>query len=425
MAALSQTETTLLEPGRLWYNWFGEQYFVPTYTARPRSEEDVRQIVLAARRLDLPIRASGAGHSNPPIVPTAGIHVDFDGFNEVVSVDREKLQVTIRPGLRVGDLSRYLRTQGMSLNNQGDIDLQAVPGAIMTATHGAGKTLPCMSAQMIAARIVTADGSFLDLSAEKDGELFKAFRASIGMFGLIVSLTIQAVPSYNILKRSWNTDVEDCIDNLHQRLADNRTFWFFWLPRTESAELYELTGTAFPSTASRDHDICHMRTYNAVPVDQPAPELGPGEQFDHSSVIFPNSYIPNFREIEYAVPFARFEECFAEVRALFLGKYPHALYPVECRAVKADDSYLSAYAERDGYAMSVSGPLEHWTWGLLEEVDAIFDRYDGRPHWGKHHFMSAARLEKLYPRYDAFKRIRREIDPDGVFLNDHLRALFA
>ncbi|GLK69637.1 D-arabinono-1,4-lactone oxidase [Hansschlegelia plantiphila] len=417
-------DSGLLEPGRLWYNWFGEQYFVPTYTARPKSEEDVRTIVREARKLGLPLRGSGAGHSNPAIVPTPGVHVDFDAMREIVSVDKAKLQVTVQPGVRVGELSRYLRTQGMSLNNQGDIDTQAVPGAIMTATHGAGKTLPCMSAQMIAARIVTADGDFLDLSAEKDGELFKAFRASIGMFGLIVSLTIQAVPSYNIHKRSWNTDVEDTIGNLHQRLDDNRTFWFFWLPKKESADLYVLPGGAVPSTATRDHDICHMRTYNPVPVDEPAPELQPGEQFDHSSVIYPNPYIPNFREIEYAVPFGRFEEAFAEVRERMLQKYPEAIYPIECRAVKGDDSYLSAYAERDGYAMSISGPLEYWTWGMLKEMDEILDRYEARPHWGKHHFMSPARLERLYPRYDAFKKIRREIDPGGMFLNDHLRALF-
>ncbi|MFC7054171.1 D-arabinono-1,4-lactone oxidase [Hansschlegelia quercus] len=419
------TDTGLLEPGKLWVNWFGEQYFVPAYTARPRSEEDVRAVVLAARKLGLAIRASGAGHSNPAVVPTPGVHVDFDGFNEVISVDREKLQVTVQPGIRVGELSRYLRTVGMSLNNQGDIDTQSVTGAIMTATHGAGVTLPCMSMQMIAARIITAEGDFLDLSQEKDGELFKAFRASIGLFGLIVSLTIQAVPSYNIHKRSWNTDVEDCIGGLHQRLADNRTFWFFWLPRKESAELYVLPGGVVPSQATRDHDICHMRTYNAVPVDEPAPELQPGEQFGHSSMIFPNPYIPNFREIEYAVPFDRFEEAFAEVRERFIAKYPQAIYPVECRPVKADDSYLSAYAERAGYALSISGPLEHWTWAMLQEMDEILDRYEARPHWGKHHFMSPQRLERLYPRYDAFKKIRREIDPDGMFLNDHLRALFA
>jgi FAD/FMN-containing dehydrogenase len=162
-----------------------------------------------------------------------------------------------------------------------------------------------------------------------------------------------------------------------------------------------------------------------VPVDEPAPELQPGEQFGHSSVIFPNPYIPNFREIEYAVPFERFEEAFGEVRERFMSKYPQAIYPVECRPVKADDSYISAYAGRDGYAMSISGPLEHWTWAMLKEMDEILDRYDARPHWGKHHFMSPQRLERIYPRYDAFKTLRREIDPDGVFLNDHLRSLFA
>lgn len=421
---MTSGDNGILEPGKLWWNWFGEQNFVPRYLATPRTEEDVRQAVLKARALALPIRASGRGHSNPPIVATPGLHINFSQFSEVTAIDLEKRQVTVQPGMTVGDLSRYLRINGLSLNNQGDIDTQSICGAIVTGTHGAGITLPCLSAQMVAARIVTADGSFLDMSAEKDGEMFRAFRASIGMFGIIVSITLQAVPSYNIHKRSWNTDTEDCIEGLQQRLKDNRTFWFFWLPHRTSADLFVLPD-GIPSTASRDADICHMRTYNAVPVDDPAPQLGPGEEFDHSSVIFPNLYEPNFREMEYAVPFEDYEETFAEVRHLFLKKYPDETYPVESRPVKADDSYLSAYAERDGYAIGVSGKPENSTWPLLRDVDAIFERRGGRPHWGKHHFMTPARLEKLYPRYDAFKKIRREIDPDGVFLNDHLRGLFA
>ncbi|BCH67879.1 MULTISPECIES: D-arabinono-1,4-lactone oxidase [Rhizobium/Agrobacterium group] len=421
---MSIGENSILEPGKLWWNWFGEQNFVPRHLAQPRTEEEVRQAVLKARALNLPVRASGRGHSNPPIVATPGVQIDLSQFAGVTAVDLEKYQVTVEPGITVGDLSRYLRTKGMSLNNQGDIDTQSICGALATGTHGAGITLPCLSAQMVAARIVTADGSFLDTTAEKDGDLFRAFRTSLGMFGIVVSITLQAVPSYNIHKRSWNTDVEDCIEGLQQRLKDNRTFWFFWLPHQTSAELFVLPD-GIPSTASRAADICHMRTYNAVPVSEPGPELGPGEEFDHSSVIFPNLYEPNFREMEYAVPFADYEETFAEVRHLFLTKYPDETYPVESRPVKADDSYLSAYAERDGYAIGVSGKPEASTWPLLRDVDAIFERRGGRPHWGKHHFMTPARLEKLYPRYDAFKTMRREIDPDGIFLNDHLRGLFA
>lgn len=413
----------MFEPGKIWWNWFGELFFIPQYQTSPEDAEGVRAAIREARRRGLPIRAAGAGHSNPAIVPTPGLHIDTSRLNKILSVDKEKRQVTFQPGIRVGELSRYLATCGMSLNNQGDIDTQAAAGAIMTGTHGAGKTLPCMSAQLIAAIIVTADGSFLELSERIDKNLFNAFQTSIGMFGVIVSMTIQAVPSYNIHKRSWNADTEDCLANLQDLLNENRTFWFFWLPLKESAELYELPA-GIPSKTTRAHDICHMRAYNAVPADQAAPALQPGEAFGHSSVIFPNIYLPNYREMEYAIPFARFEECFTEIRHLIQTKYPKSVFPIECRAVKADNTWLSAYADRDGYAISVTGPLEQGTWKILSDVDEIFDRYEGRPHWGKQHFMTPQRLEKLYPNYDAFKRLRRELDPDNVFLNDHLRPLF-
>jgi FAD/FMN-containing dehydrogenase len=41
------------------------------------------------------------------------------------------------------------------------------------------------------------------------------------------------------------------------------------------------------------------------------------------------------------------------------------------------------------------------------------------------HFLNAERLHALYPEADEFIAVRRELDPAGVFLNDHLRPLFA
>jgi L-gulonolactone oxidase len=42
-----------------------------------------------------------------------------------------------------------------------------------------------------------------------------------------------------------------------------------------------------------------------------------------------------------------------------------------------------------------------------------------RPHWGKY-ILSPEAIRERYPRMDDFLRIRREIDPGGVFLNDFL-----
>ncbi len=50
-------------------------------------------------------------------------------------------------------------------------------------------------------------------------------------------------------------------------------------------------------------------------------------------------------------------------------------------------------------------------------VEAIMDELDGRPHWGKRHFQSAATLRARYPEWDRFQAVRRRLDPEGRFAN--------
>jgi hypothetical protein len=66
---------------------------------------------------------------------------------------------------------------------------------------------------------------------------------------------------------------------------------------------------------------------------------------------------------------------------------------------------------------------------MREYEDALFERFGGdvRPHWGQINNLNAAskgRLESMYPRLQAWKVLRQEFDPQGVFLNDWQRELF-
>lgn len=81
--------------------------------------------------------------------------------------------------------------------------------------------------------------------------------------------------------------------------------------------------------------------------------------------------------------------------------------------------------KRTNVVMSVSGEPGAAYESYLRATDALFDSAGGRPHWGKLHFMTPDRLRRLFPRYDDFVSLRRELDPSGVFLNPHLEALFA
>ena len=54
----------------------------------------------------------------------------------------------------------------------------------------------------------------------------------------------------------------------------------------------------------------------------------------------------------------------------------------------------------------------------------MFRAYGGRPHWGKiHAATAAAELAPHYEHWDHFWRLRAELDPEGRFLNEHLRTI--
>jgi len=44
----------------------------------------------------------------------------------------------------------------------------------------------------------------------------------------------------------------------------------------------------------------------------------------------------------------------------------------------------------------------------------------GKPHWGKCYSITRIEAEEMYPEYQKFREIRKELDPDGVFSNEFL-----
>ena len=62
---------------------------------------------------------------------------------------------------------------------------------------------------------------------------------------------------------------------------------------------------------------------------------------------------------------------------------------------------------------------------FLNDYEELMQQHGGRPHWGKEFTIGAATLRTLYPRWDDFLHVRKELDPDGVFLNPLLQRVFA
>jgi L-gulono-1,4-lactone dehydrogenase len=124
--------------------------------------------------------------------------------------------------------------------------------------------------------------------------------------------------------------------------------------------------------------------------------------------------------MEYALPRAAGPEALRRVLEMIERRGFAVPFPIEFRVVAPDDAYLSTAHERHTAYIAV-----HMFRGMAWEpyfraVEAIMDDYNGRPHWGKRHFQSAATLAPRYPDWDQFQSVRARLDPDAVFTNEYI-----
>src|ERR1700727_2495394 len=164
------TDVTPMSPPQLgpsghWRNWVRNQSCIARHMAAPASEDELAALVHEASRQNLSIRVAGSGHSFTPVVATSGLLLSLKNMQGLVSADLDRKRVVVRAGTRIGDIGRALKQIGLSLANQGDIDTQAIAGALSTGTHGTGIGLGCLSSQAIGMRLVQSGGSVFDLDA--------------------------------------------------------------------------------------------------------------------------------------------------------------------------------------------------------------------------------------------------------------------
>jgi len=421
--SVTQMGRAQLGGGGHWRNWVGNQSFVARHKAAPASEDELAALVCEASRQNLTIRVAGSGHSFTPVVATNGLLLSLKNMQGLVTADVDRKRVVVRAGAKIGDVGRALKELGLSLANQGDIDTQAIAGALSTGTHGTGISLGCLSSQAVGMRLVQPDGSILAVDVDDDPETMAAAQVSIGTLGVISTITLQTLPAYNLKEKLWREDFEACMEQHDELATKNRHFSFFWCPVPESRHLYCLPDVSAISPVKRERDVCEMKAMN-VTDEAPHADDGTFERVAYSSDIYPMEYVPNFHELEYAAPVENGKEALRQVRELMLTKHVNCIYPVEYRFVAGDSGMLSPYFKRASVTISVSGGPGIDYWSYLLDVDEILRQYCARPHWGKLHFNRAEDMPALYPRFHDFQAIRRRLDPSGRFLNDHLRGLF-
>jgi L-gulonolactone oxidase len=127
--------------------------------------------------------------------------------------------------------------------------------------------------------------------------------------------------------------------------------------------------------------------------------------------------------MEYSVPAAQGPACMRAIRELILKDFAGLKWPVEYRTLAADDVWLSTAYDRPTVTISVHQDVNEDDEPYFRASEEIFKSFSGRPHWGKVQYLDGTTLAARHPRWGDWWKARDAVDPDGIFLNEYLRAV--
>lgn len=418
------------EPAAPWQNWSGNQRATPKQMLFPRNEAELRQAIIDSVGT---LRPYGGSHSFSAVVPTNDMLISLEAMAGLRAQQGELF--TWGGGTRLGMASAQAYGLGHSFSNEPDINLQSLAGAIATSTHGTGSQLTSLSGQVEALTLMLADGETLKLD-QNDGDRFLAACCSVGALGIVTDITFRHPPAYRLKEHTWTLPLRDAMDFVEQNKDNFRHIEFFAFPLGDQAIIKTMEITDDPQDSpprEDDNELLELISKLAMHAGWLTPSLQKlvtlfveDSTFTApSNVVYGNRRTVRFNEMEYTVPAADGMACLEEVCETLRKQDINVFFPIEFRYVGRDNRLLSMFHDRDGASLSIHQYFAQDYQTVFEPVEPILRRYQGRPHWGKLHNLDRQELAELYPAFDRFQTVRRELDPQGRMLNPHLMRLFA
>jgi FAD-linked oxidoreductase len=421
-------------------NWAGNVEFQPRTIAKPNSETELAAIIVQAAQQRRKVRCVGSGHSFTRLIETEDVLVSLDDMQGVVSHTNET--ATVRAGTKLKRLGSELDALGFGLENLGDIDVQALAGALATGTHGTGRQLGVISTQVEALKLINGQGEIVMCSRTENVELFRAAQVSLGSLGVIVEAKLRTQPRYKLAMEQTRGDLDEALAQVETYNESHRHFEFFWFPHTKTV-LQKLTKVSnedpLPVTMSQHltdvvleniafegiSKVARLVPAWAPKISRLCASLASGNRRrDWSHRVFATPRWVKFVEMEYGVPIDSFHDVIRDIERELAKSNHRVHFPIECRFVKGDDIWLSPAQGGDRAFISV-----HMYRGMpykdyFAAMEAIFAKYGGRPHWGKLHTLRGPQLSALYPHWADFQRMRKQMDPQGVFETTYMNGIW-
>src|SRR5438445_3754579 len=194
---------------------------------RPRTSDELAEIVHSASRKGLPISVSGCRHSmGGQQFARDSICIDARSLDRVISFDQARGLIEAEAGIQWPKLIRtYLDAQAGKAKQWGiaqkqtGADTFTLGGSLSSNVDGRGLAMKPLISDVESFTLVNADGKSVRCSRDGNNELFRLAIGGYGLFGLISSVTLRLVPRQKLRRVVEIIRADDLPKRFEERIA--------------------------------------------------------------------------------------------------------------------------------------------------------------------------------------------------------------
>lgn len=418
---------------------------------RPEKVAELGEVMRAEPEGGVVSRGLGRAYGDAAL-NAGGAVVSHLRLNRILGFDEATGVVEAEGGVTLGDLADVFLPRGWFLPVVPGTRHVTVGGAIAADVHGKNHHRDGTFGRFVdEIRLITPGRGPLACSRETEGDAFRATLGGMGLTGAIVSakLRLMRVASSSVTVDSLPVrDLDDALARFGETDSGHRysVAWIDALAKGRNLGRGVLMqGDHTPADAAPPRS--KRRTLPRVPFDLPGPTLNrvtvgafnrlyrathgarTGAIEPLESFFWPLDAVGDWNRVYGRRGFVQYQLVVPPERG-------DALAAVLRRAAESGRASFLAVLKRFGPAGEgiLSFPMAGWTLSLdfpvaaglaemLREMDRIVADAGGRVYLAKDAMLDAETFARMYPAAEAFRAIRRTLDPDGVLTSSLARRV--
>ncbi len=224
----------------------------------PENEEQIAELIHYANQNGLKVRVRGAAHSVEKAIFTDNFRKSWRKSQDInIMLDKMRQVkfhgdrlVTVQAGCNLGvdpsdptkssnlenSLFYQLDKYNLAFPSTGGIKHQTVGGFLSTGSSGGSMSHSVLD-HMVSLRFIDGKGEIHEVSKTLDQEKFYAVGVSMGLLGVITSVTFELPDEYHVMGQERTTGLQDCAVDLFGNGTGERPGLEKFLRETEYARI--------------------------------------------------------------------------------------------------------------------------------------------------------------------------------------------